>query len=468
MVHLYKLGGYNIAVDAASGSIHCLDDVSYDAIGLYVNGDREETAKRLGEIYGGLEKSGIIELLDEIDELISLGKLFSVSDFSAASAKTREAPLKALCMNVSHMCNMTCSYCFAGRGEYSGEKALMSYETGKRAIDFLVENSGNRINLDVDFFGGEPLLNWGVVKRIVGYARSLEKESGKVFRFTLTTNGLLIDDDVIDFTNREMDNVVLSLDGRPEINDAARKLPNGAGSYALVLPKIKKLVESRGGKNYYIRGTYTSANPDFAEDVLFIADLGFKELSMEPVVAKRGDRLGLTDDNLPGILDQYERLAAEMLRREKAGKGFTFYHYKLDLESGPCIYKRIAGCGVGTEYLAVTPGGDLYPCHQFIGDEKFLIGDIWRGITGKTLRDEFSSCDIYTRAECRVCWARLYCSGGCAANAYNDTGSIDGVYKLGCEMFKKRLECAIMMNVHRKLFNLSVREADTTILNSTR
>jgi len=323
----------------------------------------------------------------------------------------------------------------------------MTLETGKRAINFLVENSGERKTLDVDFFGGEPLLNWQVVKDVVSYARDIERGSGKKFRFTLTTNALLIDDDVIAFTNREMHNVVLSLDGRPEIHDAKRKLPGGGGSYSVVVPKIKKLVEARRGNGYYIRGTFTRDNIDFVNDILHMADLGFKELSMEPVVTKMGDPNGFSRNDLPELFRQYESLAVEMLRREKLGKGFTFYHYILDLAGGPCVYKRIAGCGVATEYLALTPRGELYPCHRFVGDPVFLMGDVWHGITNSKLRDEFSGCSIYSRSQCSTCWARFYCSGGCAANAYYMSGSIGGVYELGCELFKKRVECAIMMHV---------------------
>ena len=446
MIHAYKLAGFNIILDIASGSIHSVDDVAYDAICMYEKHSRDETLNYINEKHCELDGSEVISLFEEIDELKRRKKLFSADTFADVPAKTRKAPLKALCMNVSHLCNMTCSYCIAGSGEYGGG-GLMPFETGKCAIDFLVKNSAGQKNLDVDFFGGEPLLNWDVVRKIVEYARSIEDGSGKSFRFTLTTNGLLVDEDVIDFTCREMRNVVLSLDGRPEINDAARKLRNGDGSYAEIVPKIKKLVEARHGKDYYIRGTYTCDNLDFANDVLHIADLGFTELSMEPVVAGSGSPQRLTANNLPQICEQYEHLAMEMLERKKAGRGFTFYHFKLDLKGGPCIYKRIAGCGVGTEYLAVTPAGELYPCHQFVGNKEFLMGDLWRGVTNEKLRDEFGDCNIYSRDECSACWARMYCSGGCAANAYHDSGAIGGVYELGCEIFKKRIECAIMLKV---------------------
>lgn len=348
---------------------------------------------------------------------------------------------------MAHTCNLNCTYCFASQGNFNGERGLMSFETGKRALDFLIENSGDRRNLEVDFFGGEPLMNWQVVKDLVRYARSIEEAHGKNFRFTLTTNGVGIDDDVIDFANREMHNVVLSLDGRREVHDRLRRTINDQGSYDMIVPKFKKLVEARGGKGYYMRGTFTHNNVDFTEDIFHMADLGFTELSMEPVVCPPEDPFALTEEDLPKLFEQYEILAKEMIRRKKAGKGFTFYHYMIDLTHGPCIYKRISGCGSGTEYFAVTPWGDLYPCHQFVGDEKYKMGDIWQGVVNEEVRQDFKLCNVYAREECKDCWARLYCSGGCAANAYHATGSIKGVYDYGCQLFKKRMECAIMMQV---------------------
>jgi len=449
MIHSYKLNGLNIVLDVASGAIHSVDDVAFDVIQMLERGmDESAIAARIKEAHN-IADGEIAEIFSDIDELKRRGKLFSEDTFDKMPVQSGVvAPLKALCLNVSHVCNMTCGYCFAGRGEYHGG-GLMSLETGKRAIDFLIENSGARKNLDVDFFGGEPLLNWDVAKAIVEYARGRELDSGKSFRFTLTTNGLGIDGDVIDFKNREMRNVVLSLDGRPEVNDAMRRLPSGrgGGTYDIVVPKFKKLIEARGGKDYYIRGTFTRENLDFVNDILHIADLGFRELSMEPVVAKPGSPYALTEDDLPKILEQYELLAVEMINRKKQGREFTFYHYTLDLTGGPCVHKRIAGCGVGTEYLAVTPQGELYPCHQFIGDEKFVVGDIWAGVSNEKLCEEFGCRNIYTTPECRDCWAKMYCSGGCAANNYNATGEITGAYKLGCEFLKKRVECAIMIKV---------------------
>ena len=473
MIHSYKLGGINIVHDVASGSIHCVDDAAFDAIRVYEQSGALIAAETVRRKYPEISEDEISELISEIETLKQQKKLFSTDSFLSnepfANKRTVKKPIKALCLNVSHMCNMSCGYCFAGKGAYGAEPTglpisqapkLMPLETGIRAVDFLLENSENRKNLDIDFFGGEPLLNFDVVKEIVRYARSKEQGSGKRFRFTLTTNGLLIDDDVIDFTNKEMHNVVLSLDGRPETNDFMRKLggshgndssENGnhgktASSYEAVLPKIKRLVEARGNKNYYIRGTFTRCNLDFSNDILHLAELGFTELAMEPVVTK-GESYGLTANDLTAISKEYEKLAAEMIKRKRDGRGFSFYHFTLNLAKGPCVYKRVSGCGVGTEYLAVTPNGDLYPCHQFIGKNEFVMGDVFSGLTNKTLRGDFEKCGIMSKNECRECWARYFCSGGCAANAYNSSGSITGLYELGCEMFKKRTECAIYLAV---------------------
>jgi uncharacterized protein len=453
MIHCYKLNGYNIVLDIASGSVHSVDDVAFDVIRMYDAEDSDTISACIAQKYASaITQAEILDIIADVEALKQQGKLFSRDTFEPIAADSSDIPLKALCLNVSHMCNMTCGYCFAGSGEYDGG-GLMSIETGRQAIDFLLKNSGTRVNLDIDFFGGEPLLNWDVVKSIVAYAREKEIESNnrKKFRFTLTTNGLLIDDDVIDFTNREMHNVVLSLDGRAEINDATRKLINGGGSYDVVLPKLKKLVDARSGRGYYIRGTFTRKNTDFVNDILHLADLGFSELSMEPVVANPDSEYALTESNLPKLCDQYELLATEMIQRKKQGRGFTFYHYTIDLTGGPCVHKRISGCGVGTEYLAVTPRGELYPCHQFVGDKQFLVGDVQSGISNQPLRDSFKDLNIYTTPECRDCWAKMYCSGGCAANNYNSSGSSHSVYQLGCELFKKRVECAIMIKVAETL-----------------
>ncbi len=455
MIHQYKLGGYNIVLDVCSGGVHIVDDIAYDIIEMYENKNRDDVIEAAFEKYAkDASRDEITECYDQITELKDEGVLFAPDTFEpmAGELKAKTAGVvKALCMHVAHTCNLNCAYCFASQGKYNGERDVMSFETGKRALDFLIENSGTRTNLEVDFFGGEPLMNWDVVKKLVAYARSIEKEKGKNFRFTLTTNGVLVDDEVIEFANREMSNVVLSLDGRKEIHDRYRVDYAGNGSWEKIVPKFQKFVQARGGKNYYMRGTFTHANPDFLKDIEKMLELGFTELSMEPVVCAPGDESELTAEDMPIIFDQYEKLAELMLRRKKKGKPFTFYHYMIDLKGGPCIYKRISGCGSGTEYMAVTPWGDLYPCHQFVGDEKFKLGDIYSGVTNTQIQDEFASCNVYERKECRDCWARLYCSGGCAANAYHSTGSVKGIYKYGCELFKKRMECAIMLAAAEQL-----------------
>ncbi len=452
MVHQYKLNGYNIVLDTCSGSVHTVDEVAYDIISMYKSASEEEIAEAILKKYAHMPdvtREEILLCLGDIKALEESGKLYSEDEYEdlARSYKNNSNVIKALCLHVAHTCNLNCSYCFASQGKYQGDRAVMSFEVGKQAFDFLIANSGARRNLEVDFFGGEPLMNWDVVKQLVAYARSIEKEHNKNFRFTLTTNGLLIDDEVIDFLNKEMSNVVLSLDGRKEVHDLFRKDYAGNGSYDRIIPKFKRLVESRGGKNYYMRGTFTHNNVDFTEDIFHMADLGFTELSMEPVVCAPDDPCALTDEDLPKLCEQYEILAKEMIKRKKEGRPFTFYHYMIDLKNGPCIYKRITGCGSGTEYMAVTPWGELFPCHQFVGDPKYSLGNIWDGVKNKECQDEFRSCNAYAREECRDCWAKLYCSGGCAANAYHATGSIGGIYKYGCDLFKKRIECAIMMQV---------------------
>lgn len=457
MVHQYKLGKYNIVIDSCSGSVHSVDEVAYDLIKDFDKLSKEQIIDNLAKKYKGAEGVSVEEIsecYDQVQFLKDKGKLFAPDTFENMAGKLKEKTsgvIKALCLHVAHTCNLNCSYCFASQGKYHGERAVMSFEVGKRALDFLVENSGTRRNLEVDFFGGEPLMNFEVVKKLVAYARSIEKEKGKNFRFTLTTNGVLIDDDVIDFANKECSNVVLSLDGRKEIHDRFRVDINGNGSFDKIIPKFQKLVKARDGKNYYMRGTFTHANPDFLEDIKVMLSLGFNELSMEPVVCSKDDPSKLDEKDIEIVKKQYEDLALLMLEKDKEGKPFTFYHYMIDLTGGPCIYKRISGCGSGTEYMAVTPWGDLYPCHQFVGEEKYKLGDIYNGITNLDAQKEFSDCNVYAREDCRDCWAKLYCSGGCAANAYHATGSVKGVYKTGCELFKKRMECAIMVAVDRSL-----------------
>lgn len=453
MIHQYKLCGYNIVLDVCSGAVHVVDDVAYDVIASFQDADREKAIEIIYEKYKNeVTKEEVEECFNQVQELKDNKQLFTEDSFEPMAGKLKEKTsgvVKALCLHIAHTCNLNCSYCFASQGKYHGERAMMSFEVGKRALDFLIENSGTRRNLEVDFFGGEPLMNFDVVKRLVEYARSVEKEHNKNFRFTLTTNGMLIDDDVIDFANKEMSNVVLSLDGRKEVHDKFRVDYAGKGSWDVIVPKFQKLVEKRGGKDYYMRGTFTHHNPDFLEDIKTMLDLGFSELSMEPVVCASGDPSELTEEDIKVVLKQYEDLANLMIERREEGKPFTFYHYMIDLKGGPCIYKRISGCGSGTEYMAVTPWGDLYPCHQFVGDDKFKLGDIWQGVTNKPIQDEFMGCNVYAREDCKDCWAKLYCSGGCSANAYHATGSVKGVYKNGCELFKKRMECAIMVEVSK-------------------
>ncbi len=457
MIHQYKLGDYNIVLDVCSGSVHAVDEVAYDIIAMFTDNSKETIVAAMKEKYADCEDitaSDIEECYAQVVALKDAGKLFAPDTFESMAghlkAKT-SGVVKALCLHIAHTCNLNCEYCFASQGKYHGERSMMSFEVGKRAFDWLIENSGSRRNLEVDFFGGEPLMNFDVVKQLVEYARSIEKEKGKNFRFTLTTNGVLVDDDVIDFCNREMSNVVLSLDGRKEIHDRYRVDYAGNGSWDKIVPKFQKFVEKRGGKNYYMRGTFTHANPGFLKDIQTMLDLGFNELSMEPVVCAAGDPSELTEADFPIVCQQYEDLAMLMLKKDKEGKPFTFYHYMIDLTGGPCIYKRISGCGSGTEYMAVTPWGDLYPCHQFVGDERFKLGDIWKGVDNTEIQSEFAACNVYAHPECRDCWARLYCSGGCAANAYHATGSVTGVYEYGCRLFKKRMEWAIMVVVDRAL-----------------
>ena len=455
MIHQYKFGGQNIVLDVCSGGVHVVDDLAYDLISMFESHTKEETVNKLTEKYSEeVTRDEVMECWEQVGQLKKAGMLFSEDSFEPLQDELKrrsEGIVKALCLHVAHSCNLNCEYCFASQGKYSGERALMSFETGKRALDFLIEHSGSRRNLEVDFFGGEPLMNWQGVKDLVKYARSVEKQHNKNFRFTLTTNGMLIDDEVIEFSNREMSNVVLSLDGRREIHDRYRVDYEGRGSWDRIVPKFQEFVKRRGDKNYYIRGTFTHANPDFLKDIETMLDLGFTELSMEPVVAAENDPASLTKEDISVVKEQYEKLALLMLDREKEGRPFTFYHYMIDLKDGPCVYKRISGCGSGTEYMAVTPWGDLYPCHQFVGDEKFRLGDVWNGVNNVEMTDEFRACNVYSRQECRECWARLYCSGGCAANAYHASGSVNGIYEKGCELFKKRMECAIWLEVMKEL-----------------
>ena len=457
MLHQFKSGGVNVVLDTCSGSVHVVDEVAYDVIGLYKECPADEIVEKMLAKYADrpdVTEQDLCLCLEDVAALEKAGKLFVPDHYATMATAFKERSgdvIKALCLHVAHTCNLNCSYCFASQGKYHGDRAVMSLEVGKQALDFLIAHSGSRRNLEVDFFGGEPLMNFDVVKQLVAYARSIEADAKKHFRFTLTTNGMLIDDDVIDFCNREMDNVVLSLDGRKEVNDRFRVDRAGHGSYERIVPRFKALVEARGNQKYYMRGTFTHFNPDFTKDVFHMADLGFTELSMEPVVCAPDSPSALTPEDIETVKKEYEILAFDMLRREREGHPITFYHYMLDLKEGPCIYKRVSGCGSGTEYMAVTPWGDLYPCHQFVGDERYLLGNVFEGVKNEALREEFRACNAYSRPDCRDCWAKLYCSGGCAANSMHATGSIRGVYKPGCELFKKRIECAIMMNLDREL-----------------
>ena len=446
MIHAYKLNGYNIVLDVNSGCVHVVDEVAFDIISLYDKKPQDEITAEITKKYE-VTAEEVLAVFEDIEALKAEGKLFTEDKFRALAKefKKRQSVIKALCLHVAHDCNLACKYCFASEGEYHGPRGLMSYEVGKKALDYLIDHSGTRKNLEVDFFGGEPSLNFKVVKQLVAYGRSREADTGKNFRFTYTTNGVILTDEIMDFCNKEMSNVVLSLDGRREVNDRMRVNRGGVGSYDTIVPKFKKFIEKREGKDYYIRGTYTRFNKDFAADILHMADLGFKEISIEPVVAEPTAPYALREEDLPELLTQYEILAKEMIKRERNGSGFTFYHYMIDLDGGPCVVKRVSGCGVGTEYMAVTPEGDFYPCHQFVGNPDFLLGNVNDGVTNAEVCDQFKNCNIYSHEECDNCFARMYCSGGCAANAYNSTGSVTGVYKLGCELHKKRIECAIMI-----------------------
>ncbi|MDO4356102.1 MAG: thioether cross-link-forming SCIFF peptide maturase [Clostridia bacterium] len=447
MIHQYKMNGYNIVLDVNSGCVHVVDDVAYDIIALFEDTPREQIASAMAEKYPDVSAEDIGGILDDVAQMKADGTLFSEDIYAdiAFDFKARSTVVKALCLHVTHDCNLACRYCFAEEGEYHGQRALMSFEVGKQALDFLIANSGHRTNLEVDFFGGEPLMNWKVVKQLVEYGRSREAETGKKFRFTVTTNGVLLNDEMMDFINQEMHNVVLSIDGRKQVNDFMRPFRNGKGSYDLILPKFKKMAESRDQQQYYVRGTYTHHNLDFAEDVLHLADEGFEQISVEPVVAPNTADYAIQEADIPQLCAEYEKLAEAILARRKAGEGFNFFHFMIDLSGGPCVYKRISGCGAGTEYLAITPWGDLYPCHQFVGNTDFLLGNVKDGVVNTALRDQFKMVNVYAKDTCKDCFSKFHCSGGCAANAYNFTGDICKPYEIGCELQRKRLECALMI-----------------------
>ncbi len=475
MVHQYKNNGYNIVLDVNSGMVHVVDDLSYDVIELYnkVNkGDNSYELTQLEienikieildkycnnetykEIFGGnigkkeTVESAVDETIDDIKELMKNGALFTKDIYREyiSEFKSRSTVVKALCLHIAHDCNLACRYCFAEEGEYHGHRELMSLEVGKRALDFLIENSGSRKNLEVDFFGGEPLMNFDVVKELVKYGREQEKIYNKNFRFTLTTNGVLLNDDIMKFANEEMSNVVLSIDGRKEVNDYMRPSRNGKGSYDVILPKFLEFADSRNQNNYYVRGTFTHHNLDFSEDVKHLAELGFKQISVEPVVSLPSEPYAITEEDIEKVFSEYDNLAKYIIESKKEGKDFNFFHFMLDLSGGPCVAKRLSGCGSGTEYLAVTPWGDLYPCHQFVGEDEFLMGNVFDGIKQTDLQEEFKCCNVYAKDKCKDCFAKFYCSGGCAANAYKFHGNINDAYDIGCELQRKRVECAIMI-----------------------
>lgn len=441
MIHKFEKNGVFVVLDVNSGAVHVIDKMVYDILDYYPEKSLEDTVEVLKSEYNKEE----LELaISEIQVLIENEQLFSKDQYiKNLEFKNRQPVIKAMCLHIAHDCNIRCKYCFASQGDFEGDRSLMSLEVGKKALKFLVDNSGNRRNLEVDFFGGEPLMNFEVVKQLVTYGRKIEKESNKNFRFTITTNGVLLDDEKIEYINENMDNVVLSIDGRKEVNDLMRYTVNGGGTYDIVVPKFKKMIEKRGNKNYYVRGTFTKFNIDFAKDVIHFADLGFKSTSIEPVVAKPENDYALSENDMKTVFEQYDLLADELVTRRGTEKDFSFFHFMLDLSQGPCIVKRLSGCGAGSEYVAITPDGDIYPCHQFVGDEKFRIGNILEGTYNNHLSNDFKEAHVYNKEKCKECWAKFYCSGGCHANAYNFNNDINIPYDLGCQMEKKRLECSL-------------------------
>lgn len=446
MIHKFSMDGYNIVLDVNGGGVHVLDEVAYDLVDLFEEKSKEEIIDTLSKDY---TREQIEEAYEEIESLKEEGLLFTEDTYQEhPSFVNRKKVVKALCLHVSHDCNLKCKYCFASQGDFGGEKEMMSFEVGKKAIDYLIANSGNRRNLEIDFFGGEPLMNFDVVKELVAYGRKVEKENGKNIRFTITTNGVLLDDDKIDYINEHMHNVVLSLDGRKEINDNMRPTVNDKGSYDVIMPKFKKLVDKRPkDKYYYIRGTFTRDNLDFSEDVLHFANEGFKLTSVEPVVGDESNPYALREEDMDKVFAEYEKLAKQYAKRKLDGEDFTFFHFVVDLNQGPCVIKRITGCGAGNEYLAVTPNGDIYPCHQFVGNDDFKLANILDDevIIPQEISNMFRDAHVYSKEDCKTCWNKFYCSGGCHANAINFNDDIKKPYELGCEMQKKRTECSIMI-----------------------
>ncbi len=447
MVHAFEMNGLYIAVDVNSGSVHSLDRITYEILKAFPdNFSADRAIQKFGDKFG---VDSVKEACREIEQLTEQGMLYSPELDEAVLLRQLEnnSGLKALCLHVAHDCNLSCEYCFASKGSYCSERRLMPEEVAFKAMEYLAQNSGNRKNIEVDFFGGEPLINFEVIKKAVDYGKELEKRYNKKFYFTITTNGTLLDREKISYINENMDNVVISLDGRKSIHDAMRYYRNGEGSYDEIVDAARKLVSSRGGKSYYIRGTFTNRNLDFAEDVFHIAGLGFEEISIEPVVGS-GQPFHITDEHIPVILDEYERLAKRILDYIKVGNKLRFYHFNINLYGGPCVQRRVVACGAGFEYLAVSPEGHFYPCHQFVGQPQFIMGDVFRGIDDPGgLSDQFKRCNILTKGKCKDCWAKYFCSGGCHANAYFTNGSIDIPNELACAMQRKRIECALMMEV---------------------
>lgn len=446
MIHTFSMDGYFVAMDVYSGAVHLLDEPAYALLCAF--GDDfpdklpEDVAGELSERY---PRADLEEAYAELQVLRDMGQLYSADDYGAFADRMVQSPVKAMCLNVSHDCNLRCAYCFAGKGAYSQSRMVMSPATGRRAIDFLIERSQEREFLEVDFFGGEPLMNFETVRAVVDYARALEKQHGKTFRFTITTNGLLLDDERIDYINREMSNVVLSLDGRKAVNDRMRARVDGSGCYEAIVPRFQRLVQLRGDKEYYVRGTFTKYNKDFAEDVFALRALGFDQVSIEPVVAAPELDYALAEEDLPEVFAEYERLAERLCKARTEGDRLNFFHFMLDLDQGPCAIKRLRGCGCGNEYVAVTPDGDIYPCHQFIGHEAWRMGSLWDGSFDLAMKERFSKASVYQKPACVKCWAKFYCSGGCNANNMQYAGDILTPFKLSCEMEKKRLECAVVL-----------------------